>query len=351
MKSRNVLITGITGQDGAYLAEFLLKKNYHVFGAYRRLSTPNFWRLKYLEIDNDINYLSVDLLDLSSIIEAIKTSKPDEVYHLAAQSYVGASFDQPITSAYTTGVAVTSMLEAIRIIDPKIKFYQASSSELYGNVGGKSQDENTQFFPQSPYASAKLYGYWMTKVYRDAYDMYTTNGILFNHESPIRGLEFVTRKISNAVARIKIGLDKELRLGNLNSKRDWGYAPEFVEGMWKIMQQKHPDDFVLATNETHTVKEFVKLAFQTVDMDWKKFVKIDKKLFRLLEVNALNGDYSKARKKIGWKPKINFKELVKIMVSKDLERWTRWKKGENFPWDANNYINEKKVLFRRYNKI
>ncbi len=351
MKSRNVLITGVTGQDGAYLAKFLLKKNYNVFGAYRRLSTPNFWRLKYLEIDNNVNYLSVDLSDLSSIIEAIKTSKPDEVYHLAAQSYVGASFDQPITSGHSTGIAVTSMLEAIRIIDPKIKFYQASSSELYGNVGGKSQDENTRFCPQSPYASAKLYGYWMTKIYRDAYEMFATNGILFNHESPIRGLEFVTRKISNAVARIKLGLDKELRLGNLDSKRDWGYAPEYVEGMWKILQQKHPDDFVLATNDTHTVKEFVKLAFETVDMDWEKFVKVDKKLFRLLDVNTLNGDYSKSRKKLGWKPKTRFKELVKIMVSEDLERWTRWKKGETFPWDANNYIDEKKVLFRRYNKI
>ena len=319
MKSKNVLITGITGQDGAYLAKFLLKKNYNVFGAYRRLSTPNFWRLKDLKIDNDINYLSVDLLDFSSIIEAIKTSKPDEVYHLAAQSYVGASFDQPITSIQSTGVAVTSMLEAIRIVDPKIKFYQASSSELYGNIGGKNQNENTSFAPQSPYASSKLYGYWMTKIYRDAYDMFTTNGILFNHESPMRGLEFVTRKITNAVARIKIGLDKELRLGNLNSQRDWGYAPEYVEGMWKILQQKHPDDYVLATGETKSVREFCEIVFNILDLDMEKYVRSDKKFFRPAEVEYLRGDASKARKKLNWEPKTSLNELAKLMVESDLE--------------------------------
>ena len=235
----------------------------------------------------------------------------------------------------------------------KFEFYQASSSEMFGDSVDEDgfQRESTPMTPVSPYGAAKLFGFNIVKSYRKAYGLHASNGILFNHESPRRGETFVTRKISRGVSRIKEGIQEKLTLGNLDAKRDWGYAPEFVEGMWKIMQQKHPDDFVLATNETHTVKEFVKLAFQTVDMDWKKFVKIDKKLFRLLEVNALNGDYSKARKKIGWKPKINFKELVKIMVSKDLERWTRWKKGENFPWDANNYINEKKVLFRRYNKI
>ncbi|MCV0373504.1 MAG: GDP-mannose 4,6-dehydratase [Nitrosarchaeum sp.] len=351
MKSRRALITGITGQDGAYLAKFLLKKNYQVFGTYRRLSTPNFWRLKYLGIDDKLNYISADLFDLSSIIEAVKVSKPDEIYHLAAQSYVGASFDQPITSGEYTGVAVTSMLESIRIIDPKIKFYQASSSELYGNTGGKNQNETTPFQPQSPYASAKLYGFWMTKIYRDAYDMFATNGILFNHESPLRGLEFVTRKITDGVARIKLGLQKELVLGNLESKRDWGFAPEYVEGMWKILQQKHPDDFVLATNETYSVKEFAEMAFNVVDLDWKKYVKTNKKLFRLLEVNNLRGDYTKAKKKLGWEPKVKIKELVKNMVSEDLERWSMWKNGKTFPWDAYNYIDEKKVLFRRINQV
>ena len=350
MKRKTALITGITGQDGAYLAKFLLEKNYQVFGTYRRLSTPNFWRLKYLNIENDITYLSADLFDLSSMLEAIKTSQPDEIYHLAAQSYVGASFEQPITSGEYTGIAVTKMLEAIRIINPQIKFYQASSSEMFGNIG-LEQNLKTSFQPESPYAAAKLYGYWMTKIYKNAYGIFATNGILFNHESPLRGLEFVTRKITNGVARIKIGLDKKLVLGNLESKRDWGYAPDYVEGMWKILQQKEPEDFILSTNETHSVKEFAKIAFEIVDLDWEKYVKTDKKLYRLVDVNTLKGDYSKAQRKMHWKPKTKFKELVKIMVMEDLNRWQKWQSGENFPWDANNYTNENKMLFRRYNKI
>lgn len=346
-KTKRALITGITGQDGAYLARFLLKKNYTVYGLFRRLSTPNFWRLSYLGIEEDVNYIPGDLIDTPSLIEAIKTSKPDEVYHLAAQSYVGSSFDQALTSGEFSGLAVTRMLESIKLFDPQIKFYQASSSEIFGKVNKKSQNEESLFIPQSPYAAAKLYGYWMTKIYRDGYKMFASNGILFNHESPLRGLEFVTRKISNAVARIKLGLQNELRLGHLDSSRDWGYAPEYVEGMWKILQQKKPDDYVLSTGESHTVKEFVIAAFSHLDLKWEKYVKSDKKFYRILEVEMLKGDPAKARRELNWKPKTKFKDLVKILVEKDLERWEGWQKGERFPWDAINYIDENKTLFRQ----
>ena len=349
-KSKRALITGITGQDGSYLAKFLLDKNYTVYGTFRRLSTPNFWRLLYLGIQDQINLISAELADFSSLMEAIKIAKPDEVYNLAAQSYVGASFEQPLASGEYTGLAVNRMLESIRLTDPQIKFYQASSSEIFGNSIKNSQNEETPFKPKSPYAIAKLYGYWTTKIYREGYNMFATNGILFNHESPIRGLEFVTRKISNTVARIKLGLQKRLILGNLKGSRDWGYAPEYVEGMWKILQQKQPDDFVLATNETHTVLEFTKLAFLYVDLKWEKYVKSDKKFYRILDVNSLKGDSTKAQKRFGWKPKIKFKNLVKIMMDADLDRWSRWKKGEHFPLDAYNYINEEKLLFRHYQK-
>ena len=306
-KTKYALITGITGQDGAYLAEFLLKKNYQVFGTYRRLSTPNFWRLSYLEIEDRVKLIPADLIDTPSLIEAIKVSKPDEIYHLAAQSYVGASFDQPLSSGEFSGLAVSRMLESIRLFDPSIKFYQASSSEIFGKAATKSQNEQSSFIPQSPYATAKLYGYWMTQIYRDGYNMFAANGILFNHESPLRGLEFVTRKITNAAARIKLGLQKQLNLGYLGSYRDWGYAPEYVEGMWKILQQKKPDDFVLATNESHSVQEFVETAFSCLDLDWKKYVKIDKKFYRILEVNSLKGDSSKAQKNFLGNLKSNLK--------------------------------------------
>ena len=346
-KTKRALITGITGQDGAYLAEFLLEKNYEVFGTYRRLSTPNFWRLSYLEIEDKVKHIPADLIDIPSLIEAIKVSKPDEIYHLAAQSYVGTSFDQPLTSGEFSGLAVARMLESIRLTDPSIKFYQASSSEIFGKATTKSQNEQSSFIPQSPYATAKLYGYWMTKIYRDGYNMFATNGILFNHESPLRGLEFVTRKITNAAARIKLGLQKQLNLGYLGSYRDWGYAPEYVEGMWKILQQKKPDDFILATNESHSVQEFVEATFSYLDLDWKKYVKTNEKFYRILEVNSLKGDSSKAQKKLSWKPKIKFKKLIQIMVEKDLERWKGWLNGEIFPWDANNYIGDEKTLFRK----
>lgn len=344
--SKTALITGITGQDGAYLAKFLLNKGYSVYGVYRRLSTPNFWRLQCLDIFEKIELIPGDLLDATSLIEAIKISEPDEVYHLAAQSFVGTSFEQPLGTGEITGLGVARMLEAIREINPKIKFYQASTSELFGNGGVCLQEESTPFRPASPYGAAKLYGYWITEIYREGYGIFACNGILFNHESPLRGMEFVTRKISNSVAKIKLGLEKELRLGNIEAKRDWGYAPEFVECMWLILQQERPDDFVIATGETHSVKEFLIEAFSAASLDYEKYVKIDKRFVRPLDVNQLCGDYTKAKKLLGWEPKVKFKQIVALMVEKDLERWQRWLDGERFPWDAPNYPSEDKIMSR-----
>lgn len=346
MKSKRALITGITGQDGSLLAKFLLEKKYDVFGTFRRVSTPNFWRLSSLGIDDKVNLIPADLIDTPSIIEAIKISKPDELYHLAAQSYVGSSFDQPLTSGEFSGLGVTRVLESVKLVDPSIKFYQASSSEVFGKVTNPKQNEDSIFRPRSPYAISKLYGYWITKMYRDGYGMFASNGILFNHESPLRGLEFVTRKISNSVARIKLGLQKKIVLGNMQGSRDWGFAPEYVEGMWKILQQKKPEDYVLSTDKTNTVEDFVRESFSIVDLDWKKYVKTDKKYYRILEVDLLRGDSTKAKKAFGWKPKVGFKELVKIMVETDLKRWKMWQNGEKFAWDAPYYINEDKTMFR-----
>lgn len=343
---KKALITGITGQDGAYLAEFLLKKGYKVYGTYRRLSTPNFWRLQYLNIFNKINLIPTDLMDSGSVTEAIEVSEPDEIYHLAAQSFVGASFEQPEATGAITGLGVTRILEAVRQLESEAKIYQASTSELYGEVIQESQNENTPFLPRSPYAAAKLYGYWMTRVYREAYGIYACNGILFNHESPIRGLEFVTRKITNAAAKISLGMEKVLHLGNLEAKRDWGYAPEYVESMWLMLQQKKPDDYVIATNEAHSVKEFAEKAFEAAGLDYSRHIKVDKRFMRPLDVPSLKGDYSKAQKKLGWKPKARFNKLVKIMVEADIERWTRWQKGEHFPWDAPFYPSEMKIITR-----
>ncbi|MHA1833614.1 MAG: GDP-mannose 4,6-dehydratase [Candidatus Baldrarchaeia archaeon] len=344
---KKALITGITGQDGAYLAKFLLDKGYEVYGTYRRLSTPNFWRLQYLGIFEKVNLIPMELSDTTSIFEAIKTSEPDEVYHLAAQSFVGASFENPIATGDVTGLGVARILEAIRQINPKIKFYQASTSELYGNskINGRLTDNDT-YRPASPYAAAKLYGYLITKIYREAYGIFAVNGILFNHESPLRGLEFVTRKISNTVAKIALGLEKELQLGNLDAKRDWGYAPEYCESMWLMLQQKEPDDYVIATGESHSVKEFCEKAFEIVGLDWQKYVKVDERFMRPLDVNYLCGDSSKARRRLGWKPQVKFEELVEIMVKEDLRRWERWLNGEKFPWDAPNYPGEAKILTR-----
>ena len=344
---KKALITGITGQDGAYLAEYLLNKGYIVFGTFRRLSTPNFWRLQYLNIFEKIELLPCDLLDSFSIIETLRITKPDEIYNLAAQSFVGASFEQPIASGEITGLGVTKLLEAIRLIALEAKFYQASTSEMYGDNSFSFQDENTAFEPSSPYAAAKLYAHQMVKIYRTGYRLFACNGILFNHESPLRGLEFVTRKISNAVAKIKLGLETTIELGNLDSKRDWGYAPEYVEAMWLMLQKDKPEDYVIATNNTHSISEYLDAAFSRVSLHWQDFVKVDEKYKRPVEVNYLKGDFSKSKSLLGWEPKTDFITLVNLMVDKDLDRWTDWQNGKHFSWDAWNYPNEKKILSRK----
>jgi GDPmannose 4,6-dehydratase len=343
---KKALVTGITGQDGAYLSKLLLEKGYKVFGTYRRTSSPNFWRIQNLEIFSKMNLIPADSLDMGSMMEAIKVSDPDEVYNLAASSFVSTAFEQPVGNAEITGLAVTKMLETIRFLNPNIKFYQASSSEMYGNSKTKSQNEKTPFAPASPYAAAKLYAHWITDMYKKAYNIFAVNGILFNHESPLRGLEFVTRKITNNVAEISLGLKKELVLGNINTKRDWGYAPEYMEAIHLMLQQDKPEDFVISTGEAHSVKDFVKLAFELVGLDWKKYVKKDKRYFRPLEIDYLKGNSKKAKDILGWKPKTTFKNLVKIMLDEDIKRWKMFLDGKTFPWDAPSYPSESKFITR-----
>jgi GDPmannose 4,6-dehydratase len=316
---KKALITGITGQDGSYLAEFLLNKGYEVAGTIRRLSTPNTENIK--EIVHKVEIFSADLLDQSSLTEAIRKFQPDEVYNLAAQSFVKASWEQPVLTGEFTGLGVTRVLEAIKSINPKIKFYQASSSEMFGKVTEVPQKETTRLHPRSPYGVAKVYGHYITINYRESYGMFACSGILFNHESPRRGLEFVTRKVSHAVARISLGKQKKLELGNLEAKRDWGFAGDYVEAMWLMLQQEKADDYVIATGENHSVREFVELAFKTVGIkDWEEYVTCDHpKHLRPAEVDHLIGDYSKAQKQLGWKPKTGFKELVEMMVKADIE--------------------------------
>lgn len=313
------LITGITGQDASYLAEFLLSKNYEVFGTTRRSSTVNNERIEHLE--DKIKIISADLLDQSSLVSALQASQPDEVYNLAAQSFVKTSWDQPVLTGEFTGIGVTRVLEAIRTVNPKIKFYQASSSEMFGKVTETPQKETTRFYPRSPYGVAKVYGHYITVNYRESFNMFACSGILFNHESPRRGLEFVTRKISHGVARISLGKQDKLELGNLESKRDWGFAGDYVEAMWLMLQQENPDDYVIATGETHSVKEFVELAFETVGIsNWEKYVVTNVEAhLRPAEVDHLIGDASRAKKELGWTPKTSFKELVEMMVKADLE--------------------------------
>jgi GDPmannose 4,6-dehydratase len=314
---KRALITGITGQDGSYLAELLLEKGYKVFGTTRRSSTAATERVDHLL--GRVQLIGADLLDSSSLMDAIEESEPDEIYNLAAQSFVSTSWDQPVLTADFTAVGVTRMLEAARRVAPKARFYQASSSEMYGRVQAVPQNEATPFYPRSPYAVAKLYGHWITINYRESFGMHASSGILFNHESPRRGIEFVTRKISYHVALIKHGFAKELRLGNLDAKRDWGFAGDYVEAMWKMLQRDEPKDFVIATGETHSVKEFVQLAFEVAGLDWQKFVKTDEKYMRPAEVDLLLGDASEAKKDLGWTPKVDFKGLVRMMVDADLQ--------------------------------
>ncbi|MCF6349960.1 MAG: GDP-mannose 4,6-dehydratase [Flavobacteriaceae bacterium] len=334
---KKALITGITGQDAAYLAELLLNKNYKVYGTYRRTSSTNFWRIEELGIEHHVNLelLEYDLIDLSSAYRIISNIMPDEIYNLAAQSFVGVSFIQPIATANITGIGVLNLLEAIRAINPKIKFYQASTSEMFGKVKEIPQNEETPFHPRSPYGIAKVFAHWATLNYQESYGIFASSGILFNHESPLRGIEFVTRKISDTVAKIHLGKLEILELGNLNAKRDWGYAKEYVDGMYRILQAEKPDVFVLATNRTETVRNFVSLAFKAIDIEliWngknekevgihkktgKILVKVNPKFYRPAEVDLLIGDASKAKKILGWQAKTTLEELCEMMVKKDL---------------------------------
>ncbi len=320
------LVTGVTGQDGSYLAEFLLEKGYHVIGMVRRTSTINFDRIRHIQ--NDIEIVQGDLLDQMSLISILQKHRPQEVYNLAAQSFVPTSFEQPVLTGEFTALGVTRIMDAIRIVDPSIRFYQASSSEMFGKVREVPQTEETPFYPRSPYGVAKVYGHWITVNYRESYNLFACSGILFNHESPRRGLEFVTHKITNSVARIKLGLEHELRLGNLDAQRDWGYAPDYVRAMWLMLQQDAPDDYVVATGETHSVREFVQEAFNYAGLDWEEFVVQDPRFYRPAEVDLLVGDPAKAGAKLGWEPSVSFKDLVHLMVEADLDAWKRHIKQE-----------------------
>jgi GDPmannose 4,6-dehydratase len=333
------IVTGITGQDGAYLAELLLEKGYTVYGTYRRTSSVNFWRIEELGIDRhpNLHLVEYDLTDLSASIRLLQTTGATEVYNLAAQSFVGVSFDQPLTTAEITGLGAVNLLEAIRIVSPKTRFYQASTSEMFGKVQAIPQIESTPFYPRSPYGVAKLYAHWMTINYRESYGIFAASGILFNHESPLRGREFVTRKITDSVAKIKLGLLDKIELGNMDAKRDWGFAKEYVEGMWRMLQADEPDTFVLATNRTETVRDFVSMAFKAVDIDieWKgqaedeigvdiatgnTLVSINPKFYRPTEVDLLIGNPARAKDKLGWEPKTTLEELCRMMVEADLRR-------------------------------
>ena len=318
---KRALITGVTGQDGSYLSEFLLSKGYEVHGMVRRSSTENFERIGHLR--DRLRLHQADLLDQLSIISLLRETRPAEVYNLAAQSFVPTSWVQPVLTGEFTALGVTRMLEAIRLVDPGIRFYQASSSEMFGKVQQTPQTEKTPFWPRSPYGVAKVYGHWITVNYRESFDLFACSGILFNHESPRRGMEFVTRKISHAVASIKVGRQKELRLGNLDARRDWGFAGDYVRAMWMMLQRGSPEDYVVATGEDHSVREFCQIAFDHAGLDWKKHVKVDKALFRPAEVNILRGDPAKARRGLRWRPETSFSDLVRMMVDADLERLRR----------------------------
>jgi len=315
----NALIFGLTGQDGSYLADFLLKKGYNVFGTFRRTSHKCFERLDELEIFDNVTRIKADVTDSTSIQEAIMLAQPDEIYNLAAQSFVGASFSQPVLTADTTGLGTLRILDSIRLNSPNSKFYQASSSEMFGNYSG-IKNETSHFIPRSPYGVAKVFAHHMTNHYREAYDIFACCGILFNHESPMRGIEFVTRRITYHLARIKFGKDKKFSLGNIYAKRDWGFALDYVEAMWLMLQQEKPDDYVISTGESHSVEEFLTIATEVAELgDWHDFVEIDEKNFRPTDIEELVGDSSKARKKLNWKPKVLFKELVEMMVKHDLK--------------------------------
>ncbi len=327
--TRRALITGITGQDGAYLAEFLLSKGYEVHGMVRRSSTENFERIVHLR--NRVRLHQADLLDQLSMVNLMHDVRPHEVYNLAAQSFVPTSWLQPLLTGEFTALGVTRMLEAVRLVDQEIRFYQASSSEMFGKVREEPQDESTSFWPRSPYGVAKVYGHWITVNYRESYGIFACSGILFNHESPLRGKEFVTRKVTDAVARIKLGVQKKLKLGNLDAMRDWGFAGDYVKAMWMMLQQDAPDDYVVATGEKHSVRHLVELAFSHVGLDWQEHVEIDPSLLRPAEVNTLRGDAAKARRVLGWQPEVDFPGLVRMMVDADVARVQRELSGQRAP--------------------
>jgi GDPmannose 4,6-dehydratase len=317
MSKKRALITGITGQDGSYLAEFLISQGYQVLGMVRRSSTVNFDRIRHFQ--DDITIVQGDLLDQMSLLDILREYQPQEVYNLAAQSFVPTSWKQPVLTGEFTALGVTRMLDAIRMVDPEIRFYQASSSEMFGKVREVPQRETTPFYPRSPYGVAKVYGHWITVNYRESYNLFACSGILFNHESPRRGLEFVTHKVTYGVARIKLGLADELRLGNLEARRDWGYAGDYVEAMWLMLQQDEPDDYVIATGSTHSVQELCEVAFGYLDLDWRHYVVSDPQFFRPAEVDLLVGDASKAQAKLRWEPSVSFEELIRLMVDADLK--------------------------------
>ncbi len=323
MTSKNALITGITGQDGAYLAKLLLDKGYKVFGLHARRSTDTLWRLRYLGISDDVTLLDGDLTDLSAQIRAMQTSAADEVYNLGAQSFVATSWQQPVLTANVTGVGALNVLEAIRIVNPKARYYQASTSEMFGLIQEAMQSETTPFYPRSPYGVAKLYAHWMTINYRESFNLHASSGILFNHESPLRGIEFVTRKVTDAVARIKLGKQKELRLGNIDAKRDWGFAGDYVEAMWLMLQQDTPDDYVVATGRTTTVRDMCRIAFAHVGLNHDDHVVIDPKFYRPAEVEVLLGNPAKAKAKLGWSARTDLETLITMMVDADMARVER----------------------------
>ncbi len=317
MSKKRALITGITGQDGSYLAEFLLSKGYEVYGVTRRTSTYNFGRIAHIQ--DQINLVAADLSDLTSLINVLREANPHEVYNLGAQSFVPTSWAQPVFTGDVTGLGVTRLLDAIRTVNPEIRFYQASSSEMFGKVQEVPQRETTPFYPRSPYGVAKVYGHWITVNYRESYNLHATSGILFNHESPRRGLEFVTRKVTYNAAKIALGLAQEIRLGNLDAQRDWGFAGDYVQAMWLMLQQDTPEDYVVATGETHSVQRLVEVAFECVDLDWKRYVVQDEKYMRPAEVDLLIGDPSKAKAKLGWQPSVTFEGLIEMMVAADIK--------------------------------
>lgn len=315
---KRALITGVTGQDGSYLAELLLDKGYEVFGLVRRTSTVNFERIAHIQ--DRLHLIAGDMSDQTSLISAIQQSRPHEIYNLAAQSFVQTSWSQPVFTGDIAALGVTRILDAIRAVDPTIRFYQASSSEMFGKVRAVPQNEETPFYPRSPYGVAKVYGHWITVNYRESYNLHATSGILFNHESPRRGLEFVTRKVSYHAAKIKLGLANELRVGNLDAQRDWGFAGDYVEAMWLMLQQDQPDDYVIATGRTHTVQKLIEIAFGVLDLEWQRYVVQDERFMRPAEVDLLIGDATKARQKLGWQPRVTFEQLIEMMVKADYDR-------------------------------